>query len=511
MADVPVGTGIDQLAARAPDAVALICPGQAGTPEPRRRDPSGQRLRHETVTRAELAARSSQAAREFAALGVGQGSMVTIALPNGAAFYVAVVAAWKLGAVPQPVSAKLPAAELAAIVELADAALVGGAPPPGAEGARASRARPSLPADWTPDTTLSPDPLPPAVPPSWKAPTSGGSTGRPKIIVAGGAGLLAEVTGRAERLRIGGDGEVFAVTAPLYHNAPFMFSLIALLRGCTLLVLDHFDGAGVLDAVVRHRVTWLYAVPTLMGRILRLPAEVRAAADLSSIRTLLHVGAPCPEPVKRAWIEWLGPERIVELYAGTESQAVCMIDGVEWLAHPGSVGRPVSGEMRIADEEGRPLPPGEVGEMWMRPPPGSATYHYLGAQARARDGWESLGDLGHMDADGYVHLADRRADLILVGGSNVYPAEVEAALADHPHVLSSCVIGLPDDDLGARVHAIVQLDADVPDDELRAHVRARLTGNKVPATFERVDTPLRDDAGKVRRSALRQERIARTR
>lgn len=477
---IPVGTGFDRLADLDPGAVALYAPDG-------------------DVTRAELAAASSRAAREFAALGVGQDDLVTIGLGNGAAFYAAVLGAWKLGAVPQPVSAKLPAAELAALVEIAD--------PPLVVGLEAAD-RPWLPAGWTPDPALSPDPLPPALPPSWKAPTSGGSTGRPKIIVAGGAGWLDAVTDRAERLGIGGPGDVFAVTAPLYHNAPFMFSLIALLRGCPLLVLDRFDGGHVLDAVVRHRVHWFYAVPTLMGRILRLPEEVRAAADLSSVRTLLHVGAPCPEPVKRAWIDWLGPERIMELYAGTESLAVCMIDGVDWLEHPGSVGRPVTGEMRIADADGRPLPTGAVGEVWMRPPPDAATYHYLGAESRFVDGWESIGDLGHMDAEGYLFLADRRSDLILVGGSNVYPAEVEAALADHPHVLSSCVIGLPDDDLGARVHAIVQLAAETSDEDLRTHVADRLTSTKVPRTWERVDEPLREDTGKVRRSALRAARVA---
>jgi bile acid-coenzyme A ligase len=478
---IPVGTGFDRLADADPGAVALYAPDGA-------------------VTRAELAAASNRAAREFAALGAGQDDLVTIGLGNGAAFYAAVLGAWKLGAVPQPVSAKLPPAELAALVEIAD--------PPLVVGLEAAD-RPWLPPDWAPDPGLSPDPLPPALPPSWKAPTSGGSTGRPKIIVAGDAGWLDDVTQRADRLRIGGPGDVFAVTAPLYHNAPFMFSLIALLRGCPLLVLDRFDGAHVLDAVVRHRVHWLYAVPTLMGRILRLPAEVRAAADLSSVATLLHVGAPCPEPVKRAWIDWLGPEKIVELYAGTESLAVCMIDGTEWLEHPGSVGRPVSGEMRIADPGGRPLPVGEIGEVWMRPPPGAVTYRYLGAESRFVDGWESIGDLGHMDAEGYLFLADRRSDLILVGGSNVYPAEVEAALAEHPHVLSSCVIGLPDDDLGARVHAIVELDAEVSDADLHAHVGARLTRTKVPTTWERVARPLRDDTGKIRRSALRTARLPR--
>lgn len=477
--DTPIGTAVDLLAAADPDRPALIGPDGAVT------------------TRAELAAASSRAARELAALGVREGSLVTIALRNGVPFYAAAVGAWKLGAVPQPVSAKLPAAELAALVELADPPVVVGLPAPG---------RPWLPPDWTPDPALPDDPLPPVVPPSWKAPTSGGSTGRPKIVLAGGAGLLGPVTARAEGLRIAPD-EVLAVTAPLYHNAPLLFSLIALLRGGTLVVLDRFDGATVLDAVVRHGVTWLYAVPTLMGRLLRLPGGALDAADLSRVRTLLHVGAPCPEAVKRAWIERLGPERVVELYSGTESQAVCMIDGVEWLRRPGSVGRPISGEIRVGDADARPLPPGEVGEVWMRPPPGTVTYRYLGATPRERAGWESLGDLGHLDDDGYLYLADRRDDLILVGGANVYPAEVEGALAEHPRVLSSCVIGLPDPDLGARVHAIVQLDGEVSDDELRAHVAARLVGAKVPAAFERVTEPLRDDAGKVRRSALRAARL----
>lgn len=201
----------------------------------------------------------------------------------------------------------------------------------------------------------------------------------------------------------------------------------------------------------------------------------------------------------------------MELYAGTESLAVCMIDGAEWLAHPGSVGRPVSGEMRIADADGRPLPVGEVGEVWMRPPPDVTPYHYLGGESRFVDGWESIGDLGHMDAEGYLHLADRRSDLILVGGPNVYPAEVEAALGEHPHVLSCCVIGLPDEDLGARVHALVELapgmSATVSDAELHAHVAARLTGIKVPGTWERATEPLREDTGKVRRSALRAARL----
>ncbi|WP_346091256.1 AMP-binding protein [Pseudonocardia benzenivorans] len=452
-----------------------------------------------TLTRAEFEDRTNRLARAFAARGVTAGSMVSIAVANRARHLESSVAAWKLGAVPQPVSHKLPAGELEAIVALADPALVVGVDP--------GDGRPWLPVDHD-VSEASAEPLPPVVGPSWKAPTSGGSTGRPKIIVAGQEATAEAVLARAPSLRIDRDG-VFLVTAPLYHNAPFMFSLMALLQGQHVVIMSRFDAAGTLDMIARHGVTWLYVVPTMMGRMLRLPDEVRAAADLTSIRTVLHVGAPCPVHVKRAWLEWFGPETTVELYAGTESQAAAMIDGVEWLSRPGSVGRVQRGSMQVWGPDGAPLPPGEVGEIWMRPDGDAPTYRYLGAEARAKEGWESLGDMGHFDADGYLYLADRRSDMILVGGANVYPAEVEAALSEHPAVTSSAVIGLPDDDLGNTVHAIVQLArplADVEDD-LRAHLATRLARYKQPRTYEQTDEPLRDDAGKMRRSALRAARV----
>ena len=174
---------------------------------------------------------------------------------------------------------------------------------------------------------------------------------------------------------------------------------------------------------------------------------------------MFHLAAPCPDWLKRAWIEWLGPEKVWELYAGTEAQSVTVIKGDEWLEHPGSVGKPIVGEMKILDPDGNELPPGEQGEVFMRPPEGVTTYRYIGAEAKSLDGWESLGDMGWMDEDGYLYLGDRTADMILAGGANIYPAEIEAALDAHPAVGSSCVIGLPDDDLGNRIHAIVQATA----------------------------------------------------
>jgi len=262
-----------------------------------------------------------------------------------------------------------------------------------------------------------------------------------------------------------------------------------------------------LALIEQHRVDWMYAVPTMMQRIWKLPDADRHHHDLSSLNVVFHLAAPCPDWLKREWITWLGPEKIWELYAGTEAQSATVIKGDEWLEHPGSVGRPIVGEMKILDEDGNECPRGVQGEVFMRPPDGVTTYRYIGAEAKARDGWESLGDMGWMDDDGYLYLGDRAADMILSGGSNIYPAEIEAALDAHEAVGSSCVIGLPDDDLGNRIHAIVQATSPVTDDELRAHLTDRLVRYKIPRTFEYVDEPLRDDAGKVRRSALRADRL----
>ena len=273
--------------------------------------------------------------------------------------------------------------------------------------------------------------------------------------------------------------------------------------------MPRFDAAETLRLVAEHDVNWIYLVPTMMSRIWRLPDDVRLGADVSSIEVAFHMAAPCPPWLKQAWIDWLGPDVIMELYGGTELQAMTVITGQEWLDHPGTVGRTVIGEIEVRDADGVPLPTGETGELWMRrgadqPSP----YAYVGATAKAAaDGWESLGDMGHVDADGYIYLSDRLTDMIVVGGSNVYPAEVEAALDEHPSVRSSCVIGLPDDDLGSVPHALIDAVVDVTDDELRAFLRERLAPYKLPRTFERVDEPLRDDAGKVRRSALREARL----
>ena len=451
-----------------------------------------------SLTRRELDLASNRLARAYADLGVGPDDLVTVGLPNGVEHYVACAAIWKLGATPQPVSARLPPAELAALVELADPPLLVGVDLPG---------RRSVPAGFD---ALSYDdaPLPDRWARSWKAPTSGGSTGRPKLILSGTPALVDPTVAAVPYMPRDG---VQLVPGPLYHNGPFIYSMRGLLSGQSLVVMERFDAERVLQLVEEHRVTWMLLVPTMMQRIWRLPTQVREAYDLSSLESVLHLGAPCGPELKRAWIDWLGPERVYEVYAGTESQGVTVIRGDEWLQRPGSVGRPALGTaFRVLDPDGRDVPPGTVGEVFMMPPDGpGTTYSYRGAQPRSVDGWESLGDLGRLDADGYLYLADRSADLILSGGANVYPAEVEAALDTHPAVRSSAVIGLPDDDLGERVHAVVDVaDAEVDPAELVAHVARQLVRYKVPRTVELVREPLRDDAGKVRRSALRAQRLA---
>lgn len=471
------------LAAQQPDAPAVTSGGGA-------------------VTRAELDARANRLGRDLAARGVGVGDFVTIALPNSVDWFVAYVACWKIGAIPQQVSSRLPVRELDEIVQLAQPKVVLGAEP-GTLGTGAA----CLPVGYQPDPSIDAGPLPDAVSPAWKAPSSGGSTGRPKLIVTSQPALLDD----PPRSQFGNrpDG-CLVMPGPLYHNGPAMWSCDALLQGAHVVVLPRFDAAATLAAVAEHRADVLYLVPTMMKRILQLRDAERLAHDLSSLRLVWHLAEPCPPWLKQAWIDWLGAERIIELYGGTEAQGSTVITGPEWLAHPGSVGRPTTGEFMVTDEAGTPLPPNEQGEVWMRPLDGQATYRYVGAEARQiGDGWESLGDMGWFDEDGYLYLGDRKLDMILVGGANIYPAEVEGALGEHPAVRSVAVIGLPDDDRGNVIHAIVEADpADVDADTLRAFLAERLVAYKVPRTFEFVDTPLRDEAGKVRRSALRAERLS---
>jgi bile acid-coenzyme A ligase len=499
----PIGAQISALAELAPDEPAVTCDGL-------------------TLTRAELDRSTNRLARAYAEHGVGVGDYVTMVLPNSIEWIQAAVACWKLGAVPQPLSARLPDAELQGLLDLRPPALLvgrGGDRQLGEAGRSGSpTGRPghpeisSVPAGFTPDPALSDAALPEAVSPVWKAMGSGGSTGRPKLIESGGDSRIPAAIGYPLGAQ---EGDTTLMPVPLSHNTGFTTATIALLMRHHLVLMSRFEPEQFLRLITGHRVTFLTTVPTIMQRVLPVHHADPGAYDLSSIRRFWHLGAPCPPAIKQAWIDLLGPEVVWELYGGTELQALTFISGDQWLTHRGSVGVVVAGEMKVLDDDGNPCPPGVVGEIYMRPAPGSApTYRYVGATAKSRDGWDSLGDLGYFDADGFLYLSDRRVDMFTVGGRNVYPAEIENALSAHPEVLSCLVVGVPHEDLGQVPYALVHISDGAALDAagVQEFLRERIAGYKMPPTpefIEFVDAPLRDDAGKARRSAVRDQVMTR--
>ena len=445
MTNVSIGRAFTVLAEREPDRPAVTV---------------GDRV----LTRAELESIANRQARTWAASGVGIDDLVTISLANGFDFVVACVAAWKLGATPQPLSPRLPPTERDRMLEVVQPRLV--------------VAEPLVVRD--PDD----GPLPDVVAASWKAPTSSGSTGVPKLLrdpnpsTVDPDGVVAPFVPR---------DVVQLVSGPLFHAAPFVYAMRGLMTGHELVVLPRFDAGEVLSAIERHQVGWTMLVPTTMARIWEHPS--RRSTDLSSLHSVMHMAARCPEPLKRAFLDWLGPERVVEVYAGTEAQGLTMIRGDEWLEHPGSVGRPVAGSrFRAVRPDGAECAAGEVGELLMQRDGGLP-------------GWHGLRDAGWIDADGYVFVADRLDDAITTGGVTVHPADVEAVVDAHPAVRSSVAVGRPDPDRGKSVHVVAESEADP--DALLTWVRARLDPEKRPRTLDVTSEPLRDDTGKTRRSRWR--------
>lgn len=474
------GNALTQKAAQEPTAIAFI---------------------HEGVSTdfSTLEANSNRRARAFAKLGVATDDFVTVALPNGIEFIETLFACWKLGATPQPVSARFPQSERDAIVELVDPKLILGVDP-GQHGERSARAAGFDVSEY--DSTALPD----QTSGYRMAICSGGSTGRPKVVVDH---IPAQID-PTQSFHGRGPGSSILIPGPLYHSGPLINCLSVLLGGGKVVVMTRFDAEEALDLIAEHALELAIFVPTMMLRIWKLPPNVRAAADLSSLHRVVSSSASLPDWLQREWIEWIGAERVWEAYGGSERIGGTIISGTEWLLKPGSVGRATEGrKLRVLDPDGSPVAVGEIGDVYFLPPGGpGSTYHYLGAAPRRTpDGWETLGDMGYLDEDDYLFLVDRRTDLIICGGTNIYPAEVEGALESHPAVRSCAVIGLPDEDLGATVHAIVDVVESVDDAALRAHLESRLVRYKVPRTFELVRELLKDDAGKVRRRALREARL----
>lgn len=302
---------------------------------------------------------------------------------------------------------------------------------------------------------------------------------------------------------------VYLSPAPLYHAAPLRYSLAVQRIGGTVVVMEHFDAERALAAVEAHRVTHGQFVPTMFIRMLALPTAVRDRYDVTALRCAVHAAAPCPVEVKRAMIDWWGPV-LHEYYAGTEGNGYVCCDSEQWLAHPGTVGRSVLGPLHVCDAGGDELPPGGDGtvyfdggafEYWQDPAKTAAS-----RDPRGR-GWTTLGDIGHLDDDGYLYLTDRAAYMIISGGVNIYPQEAENVLAVHPAVADVAVFGVPDAELGQRVQAVVEPAADTAAGaelaaELIAHCRSRIAHHKCPAAVDFRDVLPRQPTGKLLKRVL---------
>jgi bile acid-coenzyme A ligase len=496
---ISYGSRLSQLAAERGDETGLIFASQDDA------------VRDFTFLELEEAA--NRAANLLATHEVDNDSVVVISLRNCAEHVWLTFATWKLGACVLPINPRLPEWERAQIFEAAAESgrplfvVSEGALPDGFAGFHVDRLRRlgEYSAEAPPDI----------VPCPGKAIGSGGSTGRSKIIVDpkpwAGVPLAPGVIDNFGRRA----GQVVLISGPLYHNGPFT-AYISLFDGCPVVLMERFNAERAVELIERHGVNWTFMVPTQMQRIARLPGVERR--DFSSLEGLYHSGAPCPPWLKRWWLRVLGPERVFEAYGATESIGGIYIRGDEWLEHPGSVGRARLADVRILGPNGEELAAGEVGEIFLRwkkemqigsrqlSPVPEDMYRYWGSEPLKTmpDGFSAPGDLGWLDEDGYLFLADRRLDLIITGGVNVYAAEVEAALSEHPAVADVAVVGLPDPEWGRRVHAIVQVAAGVTVSEadLDAHCRARLNPHKLPKTYEFVEVLPRTESGKIRRSQL---------
>jgi len=347
---------------------------------------------------------------------------------------------------------------------------------------------------------------------------SSGTTGRPKGIRFPLPGHAA-AEGDRELLPSGralldlDEDTVYLSPAPLYHAAPLRVSALVHCTGGTVVVMPRFDAEQALAAIEEHRVTSSQWVPTMFVRMLKLPGEVRDRHDLSSMRIAVHAAAPCPVEVKRRMIEWWGPI-LREYYSGTENIGTTVLSSEEWLAHPGSVGRPQGTTIHICDEDGSELPTGSVGTVYFAKPDMTVAYHNDPERTAAlshpdHPDWRTLGDIGHVDDDGYLYLSDRRDFTIIAGGVNIYPREIEDALVVHEEVADVAVFGVPHPELGEQVQAVVQPVrwADAGDglaERLLAHCRTRLAPFKWPRSIDFVRDLPRQDNGKLYKKALRE-------
>ena len=479
----------------------------------------------ETMDFRTLDAHAALAARWLLGRGLQPGERIGLLMENRAELIELALAAQRAGLYYTPVSIHLRPAEIAYILADAEARLLVATPETAAAAAAALAELPDIARfivgadapgfaryEAARDGQDLAQPLP-SRPVGRDLLYSSGTTGRPKGVKMP---LLPPEMRECPPIHptwrfYGFDADsVYFSPGPLYHAAPHRFVLRVLQDGGSCVIPRKFDAAGALAAIERYRVTHSQWVPTMFHRLLALPQAERSRFNLSSHRVAIHAAAPCPVAVKQAMIEWWGPI-LFEYYAGSEAFGITVIDSRTWLAHPGSVGRPLTGAVHILGEDGRELSPGEVGTISFS---GGPPFEYLNAPdktAAAFDaaGRASYGDLGWLDEEGFLYMSDRRADLIISGGVNIYPAEVESALIQHPLVTDAAVIGLPDAEFGEQVAAVVQpRDPAAADQALAAalidYCREQIGGPKCPRRIFFTDALPRSEAGKLLRRVLKE-------
>lgn len=478
----------------------------------------------EAVSYAELEARSSQGAHLFRSLGLKRGDCIAILLENHPRFFEIAWAAQRAGLYYTCISTRLIAPEVAFILEDSGArALIagGGASPEilvdaAAHGVTVLTVGPSSQegaTDWAKACAAFPETPIADESPGNDMLYSSGTTGRPKGIRPRlPEGVLAQtnpLTEMARNIYQMDSDTIFLSPAPLYHAAPLRWCMSVQRLGGTVIIMEKFDAEAALSCIERYRVTHAQWVPTHFVRMLKLDPAIRGKYDVSSLKLAFHAAAPCPVPVKRAMIEWWGPI-LHEFYAGTEAHGLTSIGPDEWLQRPGSVGLPMWGSPRICDDDGNVLAPRETGLVYFAD---GAPFSYHNdpektAASQNKFGWTTIGDVGWLDEDGYLYLTDRKSFMIISGGVNIYPQEIEDALILHPKVFDAAVIGAPDAEMGEKVVAVVQLVnwADAGDEfagELLEWLQTRISKIKLPRQIDFDRELPRNPTGKLVKRIVR--------
>jgi long-chain acyl-CoA synthetase len=488
-----------------------------------RPDRTALRQGEATRTYAQLDDRARRVAHALAALGVRRGDRVAVMIPNSFEFFEAIHGCGRVGAVVVPVNVHFKADETGWVVTDSGATAVVVAEQlqsaldsvpdvprlvvgPGGDYEAALAGAPA-------DGEVEP---PEVIGDGW--PTimayTSGTTGRPKGVAIGEDDFRRRAVGVAasgERWGFGPD-DVHLLVGPSYHMGPLFWSQMHLAFGGSVVVMPKWDARECLELIERWRVTNVHMVPANFTRILALPEGERDKFDLSSLKIVVHAAAPCPVPLKRAFMDFVGTEKVWEYYGASEGGGTG-ISPQEWLEHPGSVGKPFPGnEFAILDDDGNKLPPGEVGTIYAKPAESSFEYHNDPGKTDSshRGQWFTVGDAGYLDEDGYLYLTDRKSDMVISGGVNIYPREIEDALYQHPEVIDCAVLGVPDDDWGEILYAVVQRrdDSSLDVDGVVAWCREKLADYKRPRVVEFVDELPRDPNGKVRKPKLREAWIA---